>query len=76
MLSDIGIPEMLLGVVCCQGYIQEDNPVVILTCNIKLISYYLTNGFVIIENYSLSMNKISIRFKNAYMPLVFMKTIL
>ena len=48
-LSGIGIPEILLKNVSCYDYIQDENSTLILTCRSKLVSYYLSEGFVIIE---------------------------
>ena len=48
-LSGIGIPEILLNIVSCYGYIKDENSTLILTWKGKLVSYYLSNVFVIIE---------------------------
>ena len=33
----------------CYGFVQYENSKLILTCRIKLVSYYLSKGFVIID---------------------------
>ena len=38
-LSLIGIPEILLIIVSCYGFIQEVNTTLICTCRIKIVSY-------------------------------------
>ena len=62
-LSVIGIPEVLLKIVSCLVYVQENNHTVILTCRSKLVSYYLSKGFLILEKYSPEMNNVTIRVK-------------
>ena len=49
-LSGIGINEILLKIVSCNGNNQEDNTTVILMCSRNLISYYTFKGFVIPKN--------------------------
>ena len=48
----IGIPEILLNIVSCYGFIQDKNSTLLLTCRIKLVSHYLSRGFLIIEQAS------------------------
>ena len=42
-ISGIGIPETLLNFLSCYIFIQDNNATLILTCRIKLVSYYLSN---------------------------------
>ena len=51
-LSGIGITDILLNIVSCYGFIQDNNSTLILTRRIILVSYYLPNFFVTIEKYS------------------------
>ena len=48
-LLGIGVPEILLKIVSCYGSIIDNNSTLILTCRSKLVSYYLSKGFVRIE---------------------------
>ena len=48
-LSGTGIPEILFNIVSCYGFIQDNNSTLILRCRSKLVSYYLSKGFLIIE---------------------------
>ena len=61
-ISVIGIPEFF-NIVSCYGYVQEDTPTVILACRINFLSYYLFNGFVIIQQDYQSMKNIPVRVK-------------
>ena len=54
---------MLLNIVSCYGFFQEENPKVILTCRIKLMSYYLSERFVMIVHDYQDLKNISNRVK-------------
>ena len=41
-LSGIGIPDILLNVVLCYGFVKGYNSTLILTCRINLVSYNLS----------------------------------
>ena len=60
-LSGIFIIEMLLSIVSCHGYVQEDTPAAILMYSRKLVSYYSSKDFVILKKYSISMKKVPFR---------------
>ena len=45
----IDIPEILLNIVPCYGFVQEYTPTVMLAFISKLVSYYLYRGFVMIS---------------------------
>ena len=62
-LSIIGIPEILLNIVSCHGFSQEENQKVILMWRIKLVLYYLSKGFVMLEKYFQDLKKIPTWFK-------------
>ena len=49
-ISDTGIPDILMNIISCHGLSIEDKAIVILTFHIKLVSYYLSKGFVIIDH--------------------------
>ena len=54
---------MMFNIVSCNGYVQEYNITVILKCRKKLVSYYLSKGFVVQEQHSLAMKTLHIGFK-------------
>ena len=49
LLIGIGIPELLLNLVFCHGFMKKLNSTVILNCRSLLINNYLSNWFFIIE---------------------------
>ena len=49
ILLGIGIPELLLNLVSCHGFMKKPNSTVILNCQSRLINNYLEKGFYIIE---------------------------
>ena len=63
-ISIVGIIEVLLHIVSCYSYNKDDNSTLILTCMIKLVSYYPWKVFVIIENSSQSLNNMTQTFQN------------
>ena len=44
-----GIPEVLLNIILCHGFVSYINSAVILSCHSKLVDYYLSKGFIILE---------------------------
>ena len=49
ILLVIGIPELLLNLVSCHGFIKKPNSTVILNFRTRLINNHLSKGFSIIE---------------------------
>ena len=60
----IGIPEFLLNIFSCYGFIQDEKLTLILTYRSKLVSYYLPKGFAIIQQASQALNNVPLRVKN------------
>ena len=50
ILLGIGIPELLLNLVSCHGFMKKPNSTVILNFQTRLINNYLSKGFSIIEH--------------------------
>ena len=50
ILLGIGIPELLLNLVSCHGFMKKPNSTVILNCRSRLVNNYLEKVFYIIEN--------------------------
>ena len=48
LLLGIGIPELLLDLVSCHGFMKKSNSTVILNCLSLLINNYLSKGLFII----------------------------
>ena len=40
-ISGIGIPEILMKIISCHGFVNDSNSAVIFSCCIKLVDYYL-----------------------------------
>ena len=66
-LSGIVIPEILLNIVFCYDFVQDNKSTLILACRIKLVLYYLYKYFVILEQDSLALKNVPRRVKNVYM---------
>ena len=49
ILLGIGIPELLLNLVSCHGFMKKPNSTVILNFRSCLVNNYLAKGFYIIE---------------------------
>ena len=62
-LSGIGITEILLNIVSCYIFVQFENSTLILTCRSKLVSYYPSKGFLILERYSKALKNVPLRVK-------------
>ena len=50
ILRNIGIPELLLNLLSCHGFMKKPNSTVILNCRSRLVNNYLEKVFYIIEN--------------------------
>ena len=62
-LSVNGIPEVILNIVSCFGFIQEFASTIILTCMSKLVSYYLFKRFVMLLHDYQALDNVPIRAK-------------
>ena len=49
ILLGIGIPEMLLNLVSCHGFMKKPNSTLILNCQTRMINNYLSKGFSVIK---------------------------
>ena len=47
-ISGIGIPELLMDIVSCYGFVKYNTPTVILTCQRHILSYYLSRSSLIL----------------------------
>ena len=45
----IGIPDLLLNLLSCRGFLKNDESVVILKCPNRMSRYYFIKGFVVFE---------------------------
>ena len=52
ILLGIGIPEVLMDLVSCHGFMEKSNSTVILNLRSRLVNHYLEKGFVIIKHNS------------------------
>lgn len=59
----IGIPEVLMNIMSCCGFSKKENKIVILMFRIKLVSYYLSKGFLIIDPKSDALDNVPLKFK-------------
>ena len=41
----IGIPDLLINLMSCHGFLKNKNPIVILKCPKSMFEYYLSKGF-------------------------------
>ena len=48
-LSELGIPDIFIDMMLCQGFSKSSILTVILTCCNALVPYFLFKGFVIVE---------------------------
>ena len=46
----IWITELLINILSCYDFVQDDNLKMVLACRSKLVSYNLSKGFVIIDH--------------------------
>ena len=59
----IRIPEVLMNIMSCCGFVKEENKIVILMFRVKLVSYYLSKGFLIIDPKSDALDNVPLKFK-------------
>ena len=45
-LFGIGIPDIFMNMLSCQGFINNNNSIVILKCPNKMSQYYFNKGFI------------------------------
>ena len=62
-LSGIGIPEILINIVSCYGFIQQVTSTLILTSRSKLVSCYISKGFMILAQHYQTLYDTPIRVK-------------
>ena len=55
----IGIPEVLMNLISCHGFMKELNSTVIILCRTRLVEYYLEKEFVILEYNSENLSSVS-----------------
>ena len=48
-ISGIGITGLLMNIISWNGFVKDTNLVVIFSCHIKLVPYYISKGFVLHE---------------------------
>ena len=58
ILLCIGIPELLLNLVSCHGFMNKSNSTVILNLRYRLVNNYLEKVFYVIENNSKKLSMI------------------
>ena len=63
-LSGIGIPEIVLNIVSCYGFVHYKNSTLILTCRSKLVLYHLSKGFLIFEQAYQALKNVTLRVQN------------
>ena len=62
-ISGIGIPGLLMNIISCHGFVNVNKSTVILSCHRKLVDYYLSGVFVILEKYSSAFSYVPLRVK-------------
>ena len=45
----IGIPDLLMNLMSCHGFLKKIDSVVILKCPKRMLEYYLSKGFTLFE---------------------------
>ena len=48
-LSALQIPEILMNIMSCNGFVKSSISTIILTCCNALVPYYISKGFIIVE---------------------------
>ena len=61
--SGLGIPEILMNIMSCHGFVKYSISKVILTCRNAIVPYYFSKVFVIIETEACGVDNISITVK-------------
>ena len=62
-LSGLGIPNILMNIMSCNGFDKSSILTVILTCRSDLVPHYLYKGFVIVEREEGGVDNITINTK-------------
>ena len=52
-----------MNIISCHGFVKNKHSAVILSCHGKLVDYYLSKGFVIIEKNSIELSNVPISSK-------------
>ena len=74
-ISGIGITEMLLNIVSCYVFYQEDTPTATFMRMRNLVSYYLSKSFLCFDNIHKHWRTPQPGLNNIYMQWIFMKMI-
>ena len=65
IILGIGIPYLLMNLMYCHGFLKSINSVVILKCPKRMLEYYFSKGFTILEcndnNFAKHPNKVKQR---------------
>ena len=62
-LSALQIPEILMNIMSCNGFVKSSISTIILTCCNALVPYYISKGFIIVETEVGDVDNISIILK-------------
>ena len=62
-ISGIGIPELLMNIISCRGFVNNTKSDAILSYRSKLVDYCLSKGFVIFENNSSALRNVPLHAK-------------
>ena len=49
IILGIGIPDLLMNLMSCHGFLKKINYVIILKCPKRMLEYYFSKGFTILE---------------------------
>ena len=63
-VSGIEIPELLINIISCHGFVNDKRSSLILSCRKKLVDYYLSKGFVLHNNIPRALNNVPQRVKH------------
>ena len=55
----IGIPDLLMNLMSCHGFLRNKNSIVILKCSKKMLEYYFSKVFTILECNNNNLEKLS-----------------
>ena len=50
-ISGIGNRKLIMNIISCNGFVKNNKSTVIILCCIKLVSYYLSKRFVVINKH-------------------------
>ena len=56
-LFGIGIPDILLNMLSCHGFLNNNESIVILKCPYRMSDYYFNNGFFQVTCDEYNLNK-------------------